>query len=87
MSYVGTGAKVKRVDYVCQVPQLSAAAAISLSEAMVSLLILTIVMIVALTLLFSMKSFAERQQVKTAPRQTSRRAIDYLAPSSPGRPT
>lgn len=52
---------------------------ISLSEAMVSLLILTMVMIVALTLLFSMKSFAERQQGKTAPRQTSRRAIDYLS--------
>lgn len=52
---------------------------ISLSEAMVSLLILTMVMIVALTLLFSMRSFAERQQVKTAPRQTSRRALDYLS--------
>ena len=52
---------------------------ISLSEAMVSLLILTMVMIVALTLLFTMKSFAERQQVKTAPRQTSRRAIDYIS--------
>ncbi|HMM36204.1 MAG TPA: hypothetical protein PKA62_15915 [Thermoanaerobaculia bacterium] len=46
---------------------------------MVSLLILTMVMIVALTLLFSMKSFAERQQVKTAPRQTARRAVDYLS--------
>jgi hypothetical protein len=46
---------------------------------MVSLLIFSMVMIVALTLLFSMKSFAERQQVKTAPRQTSRRALDYLS--------
>jgi hypothetical protein len=52
---------------------------VSLSEAMVSLLILTMVMIVALTLLFSMKSFAERQQVRTAPRQVSRRAIDYVS--------
>lgn len=52
---------------------------LSLSEVMVSLLILTMVMIVALTLLFTMKSFAERQQVRTAPRQTSRRAIDYLS--------
>ena len=50
----------------------------SLSEAMVSLLILTMVMIVALTLLFTMKSFAERQQVKTAPRQTSRQAMEYV---------
>lgn len=51
---------------------------VSLSEALISLLILTMVMIVALTLLFTMKSFAERQQVKTAPRQTARRAIDYV---------
>jgi len=51
---------------------------VSLSEALVSLLILTMVMIVALTLLFTMKSFAERQQVKTAPRQTARRAVDYV---------
>ena len=50
----------------------------SLSEAMVSLLILTMVMIVALTLLFTMKSFAERQQAKTAPRQTSRQAMEYV---------
>jgi hypothetical protein len=34
---------------------------------------------VALTLLFTMKSFAERQQVKTAPRQTARRTLDYLS--------
>lgn len=52
---------------------------VTLSEALVSLLILTMVMIVALTLLFTMKSFAERQQAKTAPRQTARRAVDYLS--------
>src|SRR5512139_3755201 len=57
---------------------------ISLSEAMVSLLILTMVMIVALTLLFTMKSFAERQQAKTAPRQTSRRAVDYISSFAAG---
>ncbi len=51
----------------------------SLVEMVVSLLILVLVMIVALSLLFAMKSFAERQQVKTAPRQTSRRAADYLS--------
>ncbi len=55
---------------------------VSLSEAMVSLLILTMVMIVALTLLFSMKSFAERQQVRTAPRQVSRRATRRLGASA-----
>jgi len=46
---------------------------------MVSLAILVIVMTVTLSLLFAMKSFAERQQSKTAPRQTARRAVDYLA--------
>ena len=51
----------------------------SLIEMVVSLLILVMVMIVALSLLFSMKSFAERQAVKTAPRQTARRAVDYLS--------
>lgn len=51
---------------------------VSLSEALVSLLILTMVLIVALTLLFTMRSFADRQQVKTSARQTSRQAIDYL---------
>lgn len=52
---------------------------VSLVEAMVSLLLFTIVMIVALSLLFSMKSFADRQQVKTSARQEARRATDYLA--------
>jgi hypothetical protein len=50
----------------------------SLLEALVSLLVLTMVLIVALTLLFTMRSFADRQQVKTSARQTSRHAIDYL---------
>lgn len=51
----------------------------SLIEAVVSILILIVVLTLTLSLLFSMRSFAERQQFKTAPRQTARRTIDYLA--------
>ncbi|KAA0250408.1 MAG: type II secretion system protein [Acidobacteria bacterium] len=51
----------------------------TLAEAIVSLVILVLVMMVALTLLFSMKSFAERQQVSTVPRQSARRATDYVS--------
>ncbi len=47
-------------------------------EATVSLALLVLVMIVALTLLFQMKAFAERQQMVTMPRQAARRAVDYL---------
>ncbi|MEO6325275.1 MAG: type II secretion system protein [Thermoanaerobaculia bacterium] len=51
----------------------------SLPEALVSMTILVIVMVIAMSLLFSMRSFASRQQFFTEPRQSSRRAIDYLA--------
>jgi prepilin-type N-terminal cleavage/methylation domain-containing protein len=50
----------------------------TLIEALVSILILSVVMIVALTLLVSMRSFAAKQQAFTAPRQSARSAIDYL---------
>lgn len=50
----------------------------SLAEAMVSLTLLVVVMVVALTLLFTMRSFAERVQWVIEPRQTARRAVDYL---------
>jgi type II secretory pathway pseudopilin PulG len=56
----------------------------SLMEAMVSLIILVIVMVVVLSLLFSMKSFAEKQQAFTAPRQTARRALDYVSSTLAG---
>ena len=46
---------------------------------MVSLTLLVVVMVVALTLLFTMRSFAERVQWVIEPRQTARRAVDYLA--------
>ncbi|MBK8597308.1 MAG: prepilin-type N-terminal cleavage/methylation domain-containing protein [Holophagales bacterium] len=51
----------------------------TLIEALVSILILSVVMIVALTLLVSMRSFAAKQQAFTAPRQTARAGIDYLS--------
>lgn len=51
----------------------------TLIEAVVSVLILSVVMVVALTLLLSMRSFASKQQAFTAPRQSSRAGIDYLS--------
>lgn len=51
----------------------------TLAEAMVSLALLVVVMVVSLTLLFTMRSFAERVQIVIEPRQTARRAVDYLA--------
>lgn len=50
----------------------------SLAEALVSLIMIVIIMSVTMSLLFSMKSFAERQQVFMAPRQQARRAMEYL---------
>ena len=46
---------------------------------MVSLLLLVIVLIVAMTMLFQMRAFAERQQYFMLPRQAARRAADYLS--------
>ncbi len=44
-----------------------------------SLLLLVIVLTVAMTMLFQMRAFAERQQFYMLPRQTARRAADYLS--------
>src|SRR5512141_654953 len=46
---------------------------------MVSLLLLVIVLTVAMSMLFQMRAFAERQQFFMLPRQTARRAVDYLS--------
>ena len=46
---------------------------------MVSLLLLVIILIVAMTMLFQMRAFAERQQYFILPRQAARRATDYLS--------
>jgi hypothetical protein len=51
----------------------------TLLEAMISLLLLVIVLIVAMTMLFQMRAFAERQQYFMLPRQAARRATDYLS--------
>jgi len=51
----------------------------TLIEAMVSLLLLVIVLTVAMTMLFQMRAFAERQQFYMLPRQAARRAADYLS--------
>ena len=51
----------------------------TLIEAMVSLLLLVIVLTVAMSMLFQMRAFAERQQFFMLPRQTARRAADYLS--------
>jgi type II secretory pathway pseudopilin PulG len=51
----------------------------TLIEAMVSLLLLIIVLTVAMTMLFQMRAFAERQQFYMLPRQAARRAADYLS--------
>lgn len=51
----------------------------TLVEAIASVFILSIVMAVALSLMVSMRSFAAKQQTFTAPRQISRRAVDYLS--------
>lgn len=44
-----------------------------------SLLLLIIVLTVAMTMLFQMRAFAERQQFYMLPRQAARRATDYLS--------
>ena len=46
---------------------------------MISLLLLVIILIVAMTMLFQMRAFAERQQYFMLPRQAARRATDYLS--------
>ncbi len=51
----------------------------SLIELVVSMAILTTVILVPMYLLFTMRSFAERQQFYTVPRQAARSAVDYLS--------
>jgi len=51
----------------------------TLVEVSIAMLILVIVLVLSGTLLVSMRSFAQKQQAFAEPRQTARRAIDYLA--------
>ncbi|HEV8266710.1 MAG TPA: prepilin-type N-terminal cleavage/methylation domain-containing protein, partial [Thermoanaerobaculia bacterium] len=50
----------------------------TLVEAMISLALIVVVLGVVLSLMFQMRAFAERQQLVTQPRQSARRALDYL---------
>jgi len=51
----------------------------TLIESLVSLFLFLVVLLLSVTLLFSMKSFAERQQLFAQPRQSARRAVDFIA--------
>ncbi|MGA9751857.1 MAG: prepilin-type N-terminal cleavage/methylation domain-containing protein [Acidobacteriota bacterium] len=51
----------------------------TLVEVTIAMFILVIVLVLSGTLLFSMRTFAQKQQAFAEPRQTARRAIDYLA--------
>lgn len=50
----------------------------TLIEVTVSLMILIVVLVLSTTLLFTMQGFAKRQRQFAEPRQTARRAIDYV---------
>jgi prepilin-type N-terminal cleavage/methylation domain-containing protein len=50
----------------------------TLIEMTISLFILVIVLVLSMSLLFSMKNFAQRQRQFAEPRQNARRAVDYL---------
>lgn len=50
----------------------------TLIEATISMTLLLIVLIVSMAFLISMRTFSQRQEMSTAPRQTARRATDYL---------
>lgn len=51
----------------------------TLVEVTVSLMILVIVLTLSMALLFSMQGFARRQRQFAEPRQTARRALDYIS--------
>lgn len=57
----------------------SAQRGFTLIEATISLTLLLIVMALSLTFLFGMQAFARRQELFAEPRQTARRAVDYLS--------
>jgi type II secretory pathway component PulJ len=50
----------------------------TLVEATVSMFLLVVVLVLSLTFLFSMRTFSQRQELFASPRQTARRAIDYV---------
>lgn len=50
----------------------------TLVEATVSMFLLVVVLVLSLTFLFSMRTFSQRQELFASPRQTARRAVDYV---------
>ncbi len=55
-----------------------AEAGFTLVEATVSMFLLVVVLVLSLTFLFSMRTFSQRQELFASPRQTARRAVDYV---------
>ena len=53
-------------------------AGFTLIEATVSMTLLLIVLLISMGFLISMRTFSQRQEMFTQPRQTARRAMDYL---------
>lgn len=51
----------------------------TLIEATISMTLLLVVLVLSLSFLFSMRAFAERQELFALPRQNARRAVDYLS--------
>jgi hypothetical protein len=50
----------------------------TLIEAIISLSLLLVILILSMAMLFTMRNFSQRQEMFASPRQTARRAIDYL---------
>ena len=50
----------------------------TLIEATISMALLLIVLLMSMAFLMSMRTFSQRQELVTQPRQTARRALDYL---------
>lgn len=51
----------------------------TLIEATISMTLLLVVLVLSMAFLFAMRNFSQRQELFTSPRQTARRAIDYLS--------
>ncbi len=51
----------------------------TLIEATISMALLLIVLLMSMTFLISMRTFSQRQEMFAQPRQSARRALDYLS--------
>jgi hypothetical protein len=59
-------------------PGRSDQAGFTLIEATISMTLLLIILLMSMGFLISMRTFSQRQEMSTQPRQTARRALDYL---------